>query len=87
MFKNDYYADADATFGENLESLFFDRCKIFASLPSHSATSLGAVLLYVQCVCFSAGFGLFMFGSDFVLKAFCNFGRIRDVTSAVIPPD
>lgn len=60
---------------------FFDICIIFASLPSHSATSLGAVLLYVQCVCFLAGFGLFMFRSVFVLQAFVIFWRIRDVTS------
>lgn len=52
---------------------FFDTCIIFASLPSHSATSLGAVLLYVQCVCFPAGFGLFMFWSIFVLQAFVIF--------------
>lgn len=72
---------------------FFDTCMIFASLPSHSATSLGAVLLYVQCVCFPDGFlvflcsGLFLFLFYFFLQAFANFWRIRDVTSPVISPD
>lgn len=75
LFDHDDYADA---FGGDH---FFDTCIIFASLPSHSATSLGAVLLYVQCVCFPAGFGLFMFWSIFVLQAFVIFWRIRDVTS------
>lgn len=40
---------------------FFDMCIIFASLPYHSATRLSAVLQYVQCVRFPAGFGLFLF--------------------------
>lgn len=54
---------------------FFDTCIIFTSLSSHSARRLGAVLLYIQCVCFPAGFGLFMLWSVFVLQAFANFGE------------
>lgn len=53
---------------------FFDTCIIFASLSSHSATSLGAVLLCVQCV-FQLVFSLFMFWSVFILQAFAIFGE------------
>lgn len=54
---------------------FFDTCTIFASLSSHSATSLGAVLLYVLCVCFPAGFALLWSWSGFVHQAFASFGE------------
>lgn len=47
---------------------FYETCIIIASLPSHSATSLGAVLLYVQCVCFPAGFGLFLCSGLFLFS-------------------
>lgn len=43
---------------------------IIASLPSHSATSLGAVFPYVQCVCSPAGFGLFF---NVLLSFFISF--------------
>lgn len=46
--------DDDDAFGEDPD-LFFATCIIFGSLPSHSATSLSAVFLYVQCDCFPAG--------------------------------
>lgn len=78
-FDDGDYADADDTFGEDLD-LFFDTCIIFASMPSHSATSLGAVLLYVECVCFQAGFWSFYVLVCFCSPGFCNFWRIRDVT-------
>lgn len=51
---------------------FSDTCMIIiiASLPSHSATSLGAVFPYVQCVCSPAGFGLFF---NVLLSFFISF--------------
>lgn len=69
--------------------IFFDTCIIFASLPSHSATSLSAVLLYVQCVCFPAGFWslcvlvCFLFFCFF--PGFCNFLENQgcDITSDI----
>lgn len=71
--QDDDYADDDL--------FFFDTCIIFASLPSHSATSLGAVLLYVQCVCFPAGFGVILcvFLFSRLLQFLENQGR--DITS------
>lgn len=82
-FDDGDYADADDTFGEDLD-LFFDTCIIFASMPSHSATSLGAVLLYVQCVCFQAGVlvflcsGLFLFSRllQFLKNQGCDIARL-----------
>lgn len=75
LFDNDDYADEDDALDGDLDLFFFDTCIIFASLPSHSATSLGAVLPYVQCVCFPDGFWSFMFWSVFVLQAFAVFGE------------
>lgn len=72
--------------GEDFD-LFFLTHIIFGSLPSHSATSLGAVLLFVQCVCYPAGFWSFYVLVCFCSPGFCNFWRIRDATSPVFSPD
>ena len=63
--------------------IYFSTRIIFASMPSHSATSLSAVLLYVQCVCFQAGFWSFMFWSvlfsrllQFLKNQGCDIARL-----------
>lgn len=84
LFDDDDYADADDTFGEDLD-LFLDTCIIFASLPSHSATSLSAVLLCVHCVCFPAGFWSFNVLVGFSSLGFCNFleNQGRDIAGGL----
>ncbi len=86
LFEDDEYADTMIHLVKIL-IYFFDTCIIFASQPSHSATSLGAVILYVQCVCFLASFWSFYVLVCFCSPGICNFWRIRDVTSPVISPD
>lgn len=46
---------------------------IFGSLPSHSATSLGAVLLFVQCVCYPADFLVFLCSGLFLFSRILKF--------------